>query len=262
MPVPTVPRRAGPPRKKPAKPSSEIPEAREEEAIAAPSVISKADDHKAVETEKEAIVIPEHKEQIINDHQAEIHDEPRSIDSDAEEQAASTKVQGPARDIPLPDEPKQEHEHEHEHEGEHVGPDNPDDDVDAVREEAEDDEQSDYEEKPLDERQHWHLQQDDDHHVGTESQPPSGATGTDEDAEEEEDNVAERLSSEESGSPVVSSQASPESVTLPVSPSRPDIPTRRISAPPHEVAEPQPLAEEFKVEDEDEQGEQESSDGK
>ena len=231
MPVPTVPRRAGPPRKKPAKPEAHV-----EEAVVAPSVISKADDYKAVETEEEAILTPEHKEpdhKTIDDHhQAETHDEPRTIDSDVQQvvEPAST---GPAHDIqsPLPDEPKQEHEHEQEHESKHVDPD--------------------------------HVDQPDDVDTTYEDQP--GATGTDEDAEEEEDNVAAasplRLSSEESGSPVVASHASPEGVTHPVSPSRPDMPTRRVSVPPHEVVEPQPLAVESKVE-EGEEGEPESSDGK
>jgi hypothetical protein len=296
MPVPTVPRRAGPPRKKPMKPPIEVPEARVEEAIAAPSVISTADDHKAVETEGEAILAPEHKEsKIIDDHWAEIHDEPRSIDSDvqhAEElvvesksaTSGESKEQEPAHDVhsPPPDELKQEHKHEHEHEGKHVGPDHLDrpDDVDTIREDrAEDDysdEHSDYDEK-LSVEHH-------EHHVGAEPQPYSaiGATGTDEDAEEEEvrrKRVAERLakmgginpfaaqtlrlSSEETGhadSSVVSSHASPEGVALPASLSRPDIPTKRVSLPSHEVVEPHPLAVESKVEQEQE--EREISDGK
>jgi hypothetical protein len=308
MPVPTVPRRAGPPRKKLVKPPPEAPEERVEESIAAPSVISTVDDHKVVETEEEAILAPEHKEpghKIIDYHQAEIYDEPRSIDSDVqpveeldvESKPASSgesKEQGLAHDVlsPPPDEPKQEHKHEHEHERKHVGHDQPDD-GDTVRyDQAEDDEvidhsdeDSNYEEElSVEHHEHQHLQRDDDHHVGAEPQPHSaiGATGTDEDAAEEEarrKRVAERLakmgginpfaappvrlSSEETGhadSSVVSSHASPESVPLPVSLSRPDIPTRRASLPSHEVIKPHQLAvAEPKVE---EQGEKEITDGK
>ena len=223
MPVPTVPRRAGPPRKKPMKPPPEVPEAQAEEAIAAPSVISTTDDHKVVETEEKAVLAPERKEpepKIIDDHRAEIHDEPRSIDTDVqpakelvvESKPASSgesKEQGPAHEVqsPPPDELKQEQKHEHEQDvgGDHL--DQPDD-VDKIREHlAEDDEimdfsdeHSDYDEKPLVEQHHddQHLQRDDDHHVGAEPQPNPeiGATGTDEDAEEEEarrKRVAERL---------------------------------------------------------------------
>ena len=305
MPVPTVPRRAGLPRKKPVKPPPEVSEARVEEAIAAPAVISTADDHKATETQEEAILAPEHKEpdhKIIDDHLAEIHDESRSIDSDvqhAEElvvvpaSSGESKEQVPAHDVqsPPPDELKQEPKREHEHEREHVGPDNQPDDVDTIREDqAEDDEtidtveHSDYDEKLSVEQHEQHLQRDDDHHVGAEPQPNSaiGATGTDEDAEEEEirrKRVAERLakmgginpfappplrlSSEETGhadSSVGSGHVSPTGVALPVSPSRPDIPMRRASLPSHEVAEPYPLAVEPKVEED--QGEEEFSDGK
>ena len=223
MPVPTVPRRAGPPRKKPVKPP---PEAPVEEAIAAPSV-STADDHKAVEAEEKVVLAPEHKEpelKIIDDHRAEIHDEPRSIDSDiqpAEELVVESKrassgesiEQGPTHDVqspPPPDELKQEHKHELE---QHVSPDHADQpgDVDTIREDqAEDededeeiiDEQSDHDEKPsVEHHEHQHIQLDhldDDHHTGAESQPNSeiAATGTDEDAEEEEvrrKRIAERL---------------------------------------------------------------------
>ena len=312
MPVPTVPRRAGPPRKKPMKPPTEVPEAQVEEAIAAPAVISTADDHKAVEAEEEAILTSEHKEpdyKIIDDHQAEINDEPRSIDSDvqhAEEVVVESnpagsgelKEQEPAHDIESlpPDELDQEHEHELEHEGKPVDPDHPDQlgDVDTIPEDqAEDDEtidhsdeHSDYDENQAAEHdEHQYLQQDDDHHVSAEPQPyfEIGATGTDEDAEEEGEvrrkRVTEqlakmgginpfappplRLSSEETGhadSSVVARNASLASVSLPVSPARPDIPTRRASLPLHEVAEPHPLAVEPKVEEEQE--EKEISDGK
>ena len=306
MPVPTVPRRAGPPRKKPVKPPPEVPEARAEEAIAAPSVISTADDHKAVETEEEAILAPEHKEpdhKIIDDHRAEIHDEPRSIDSDVqhteelvvEATSGESKEQGPAHVIqsPSPDELKQEHKPEHEHERKHPGPAHPDQpsDVDGICEDqAEDgeiidysDEDSNYDENhSVENHEHQHTQRDDDHHI-VEPQPNSaiGATGADEDAEEEEarrKRVAERLakmgginpfappplrlSSEETGhadSSVVSSHSLPANVSLPVSPSPPDIPTRRASLPSHEIAKPHPLAVEPKVDDLEEK---EISDGK
>ena len=308
MPVPSVPRRAGLPRKKPVKPPPEAPEERVEEAIAAPSVASTVDDHKTVETE-EVILAPKDKEpdhKIIDDHRAEIHDEPRPIDLDVqpvEELIVESKAtssgeskEEPAHDVqsPPPDELKQEYKHEHEHERKHVGPDHPDqpDDVDAIRkDQAEDneimdysDEHSDYDEiLSVEHHEHQHLRQDDDHHIDAEPQPYSAtdATGADEDAAEEEvrrKRVAERLakmgginpfaapplrpSSEETGhaDSVVSSHASPESVPLPVSPSRPDVPTRRASLPSHEVAKPHPLAFEPKVEEE--QGEKEVSDGK
>jgi len=127
--------------------------------------------------------------------------------------------------------------------------------------------------------EHLHLQQDNDHHVGAHAEPqPSSAAvvacaeakDKDEDAAEEEarrKRVAERLakmggvnpfaapllspplrrSSEEVGnapSPVISSPsyALPPCVALPVSPPRPDIPTRKASLrSPHEVAEPLPV---------------------
>lgn len=290
MPVPTVPRRAGPPRKKPLKPPPEAPEAPVEEAIAAPPIISTADDHKAVETEEDAVQVPEHKEpepepKIIDDHRAEIHDEPLSIDSDVQPVeelvveskpaiSGESKEQGPAHDIqsPQPDELKQEHKHEHEQ------PDHPDQlgDVDTTREdEAKDDEildtdeLSDYDEKLSVEHHEDHLQRDDDHHIDAEPQPNS-EIGTTEDPEEEEarrKRVAERLAkmgginpfapppsrvlfSEETGhadSSVVSSHNSPESVALPVPP---DNLTRKAGLPPNEVAEPHPLPVEAKVEDE------------
>jgi myosin tail region-interacting protein MTI1 len=289
MPVPTVPRRAGPPRKKSVKPPPEVPEAPVEEAIAAPSVISMADDYKAVESEEEAVLVPKQKEsesKIIDDHRAEIHDEPRSIDSDvqpAEElvveskpaSSGESKEQGPAHDIqfPPPDELKQEHKHEHE-QSDH--PDQPSD-VDTIRKgQAEDDEileideHSDYDEKlSVEHHEDKHLQRDDDHYVGAEPQPNSaiGATGTDEDAEEEEvrrKRVAERLakmgginpfalppsrlpSSEETGHADSSVVSSHASPeSLPVSP---DIPTRKASSPSHDVAESLPLAVKPKVEE-------------
>ena len=216
MPVPTVPRRAGLPRKKPVKPPPEVPEAPVEEAIAAPSVISTADDHKAVKTEEEAVLVPEDKEpdhKIIDDHRADIHLEHRSMDSDvqhAEELVVvpESKELGPAHDVQSPpDEPKQEHTREHEHERKQVSPDHPDqpDNVDTIREDQADDdevidtdEHSEYDEQLSVEDHEQHPQQDDDHHVGAEPQPNSaiGVTGTDEDAEEEEirrKRVAERL---------------------------------------------------------------------
>ena len=299
MPVPTVPRRAGPPRKKPLKPPPEVPEAPVDETTAAPSVVSIADDHKAVETGMEAVVAPEHKEpevKIIDDHRAEIHDEPRSIGSDvrpAEElviesktsSSGESKEQEPAHEIqsPPPDELlKQEHKHEQEQ------ADHPDqlDDVDTIREDqAEDDEvlhsdeHSDYGENLSVE--HHEDQHHDDHHVVAEPQSNSaiGANGTEEDAEEEEarrKRVAERLakmgginpfalppsrlpSSEETGhadSSVVSSHTSPESVASPVSP---DKLTRKASLHSHEVATPLPLAVDPKVEEE--QGGKENLDG-
>ena len=300
MPVPTVPRRAGVPRKKHVKPAPEVPEERLEEVIAAPSVISAVNDHKAVEIEEEPTQAPEHKEldhKIIDDHRAEIHDEPQSIDSDAqpaeelivESKPASSgesKEEGPAHDVqsPPPDELKQEHEHEQKRK--HVGPDQPDD-VDTIREDqAEDDEIIDYsdehsdhdEELSVEHHEHQHIQQDDDRHVGAESQPHSAIGAADTDEEARRKRVAERLakmgginpfaapplrpSSEETDhadSLVVSSHASLESVSLPVSPSRSDIPTKRASLPSHEVAKPHPLAVEPKVE---EQGGKEISDGK
>ena len=299
MPVPTVPRRAGPPRKKPVKPPPVVPEAPVDEATAAPSVISTADDHKAVETGEEVVLAPEHKEpelKTIDDHRAEIHNEPQSIDSDvqpaeelvAESKPASSgesKEQGPVHDIqsPPPDELKQEHKH-----GQPDHPDQPND-VDTIREDLaeedeilEADEHSDYGENlSVEHHEDQNLQRDDDHHVAAEPQQNSaiGATGTDEDAEEEEarrKRVAERLakmgginpfaqppsrlpSSEETGhedSSVVSSHASPESVAPSMSP---DKPMRKASSPSHEVAPPLPLAVKPKVEEE--QGEKDISDG-
>ena len=299
MPVPTVPRRAGPPRKKPIKPPPEVPQAPMEEAIAIPSVISTVDDHKPVETREEAILTPEQKElepKIIDDHRAEIHDEPQPINSDVqpveelvfESKPASgeSKEQGHAHDIqsPPPHELKQERKHEHEDE-QPVHPVQPGN-VNTIGEDQDDeiidtDEDSDYDEKISAEHHDHHLQRDDDHRVGAEPQPNSaiGATGTDEDAEEEEvrrKRVAERLakmgginpfalppsrlpSLEETGHvdpSAVSSHASPESVALPV---LPDNLTRKASLPSHEVAKPLPLAVKPKVKEE--QGEKEISDG-
>lgn len=286
MPVPMVPRRAGPPRKKPVKSTPEVPEVSEEraeEVIATPPVIS--------EPEHQAIPAPEHKDLDHKDHH-EIYDEPQSIDSGiqhkpAEELVADSKSassgelqeQGPTHDatIEASNEIKQEQDHEHEHEHR---TDQPEDDeiIDSS------DEHSNYDET--------HSVEHHDDHVGAEPQPSSvvDATGTEEDEEDaaEEEarrtRIAERLakmggitpfaapllspplppSSEETGHadpPVVSSPASRRSYTLPESPSRPDIPTRRASLPSHEVAKPHALPiVESKVEEE--QGEREISDGK
>jgi myosin tail region-interacting protein MTI1 len=278
MPVPTVPRRAGPPRKKSVKPPPEVlevSEERTEEAIATPPVISTVD-----ELEHKAIPSPEHKDVDHKDHR-EIHDEPQSIDSEPAN-TGILKEQELTHDAPLAtieasNEIKQEQDHEHEHEHQ--------------TEQAEDDEIIDSSDEHSDYDENQSVEHHDDR-VGAEPQPFSvvDATGTkeeEEDAAEEEarrKRVAERLakmgginpfaaplsspplppSSEETGladSPVVSSHASLRGDILPESPSRPDIPTRRASLSSHEVAKSHPLpVVESKVEEE--QGEREISDGK
>ena len=233
MPVPTVPRRAGPPRKKPVKPSApppevpEVSEERVEEVIATPATVDELE-QKAAEP---AIEAPEHEEldhKEIHGHQGEIHDEPLPIDSDvqhesvkglvAESESAGSKDQEAAHDghspfatIEVSDEQEREQEHEH------VDVDYPDqmedEDVMPTRRY---DHQSHYEDETIvdhsdeypdeshadEHHEYQHLQQDEDHHVdvNVEAQP-SSAVGVeeeheDEDAAEEEarrKGVAERL---------------------------------------------------------------------
>lgn len=293
MPVPTVPRRAGPPRKKPVKSSPEVPEASEErveEVIATPPAVDGLE-HKAVEkAEETAILASGHEDK---DHRAEIHDEPQPIDSDIQHLAAETKPasssdeskeQGPmydARSPPATFEASNELKQEDEHEP--IDLDHPyqPDGIDTIPKDQTDDdndpdEHSNYDENSID-------QEDDDHHVDAEPQPSStvGVTDTEEEEEDvaEEEarrkRVAERLAKmggiNPFAAPLLSPPLPPSEETshadspvvfAPVSPSRPDIPTKRASlSSSHEVVEshPPPVVE-YKVEEE--QGEKEISDGK
>ena len=95
MPVPTVPRRAGPPRKKPAKPTAappEIPENRVEEVDATPPSIPTIDNLE----QKAHAITPEHEDlyqpQETKAHQGEIHDQPQSIDSNVQHEPAEELV--------------------------------------------------------------------------------------------------------------------------------------------------------------------------
>jgi hypothetical protein len=251
------------------KSSSEASKERVEEAIATPAVISMVDEgHKAVEkTEETAIPATEPEEK---DQRAEIHDEPQSIDLDVQHK--------PAEELVAESKPASSGEHEH--------------DVDTIpKDQAKDediidypDEGSDDDDKSAEHDDHQHLAQDDDHHIGAEPQPSSfmlRATGTEEEEEDdaEEDarrkRVADRLAKmggiNPFAAPLLSPPLRPSSQdefghdppvvsSLPVSPTRPDIPPKSDSLPSHEVAEPHPVSvAESKVE---EQGEKEISDGK
>ncbi|KAF8802575.1 hypothetical protein BYT27DRAFT_7196501 [Phlegmacium glaucopus] len=223
MPVPTVPRRAGPPRKKPVKPTApppevpEVPEERVEEVIAAPAIISTVDE---VE-QKAAIELPEHEgllgQKEIDIHQGEIHDEPQSIYSnvqhefveelvaesepagsgESKEQEFAYKLQ-PAT-VVSSDELKQEHKHEHVHidypdQLEAVVTEDQSDD-DGSHYEYEDEHSQGYDEKyAAEHHEHQRLQQHDGHHVKADAGPqPSSAVGvaSTQDEDEDEDAVEE-----------------------------------------------------------------------
>jgi len=208
--------------------SPEVPdgfsEEQVEEAIITPPAVDQLE-HKAVEKADETAISAPEQDLDHKDDQAEIHDEPQSIDPDVQRKLAEQPVvenkpatsgeskEGPAYNTQSPplatteasnEERNQEQEHEH-------GPVNPDhhqpDDMDTIlKDQGEDDEtidssneHSDYDENDLFEHYHQHLQQDDDD-VGAEPQLSSvvgtGMEEKEEDAAEEDarrKRVAERL---------------------------------------------------------------------
>jgi hypothetical protein len=223
MPVPAVPRRtrgsssvtrrAVPSRKKSAMSPPEVPEVSEErveETIITPP--SDQLEHKAVEKVEETVMPALEPGLDHEDRQAEIHDEPQSIDSDVQHKpvqqpvvenkrasSGESKEEGPAYNTqsPLFEASSEEHSQEHEHEHGPVNPDHhqPDDMDTILKDQGKDDEtidssdeHSNYHENHLVESDHQPLQQDEGH-VVAEPQLPSvvGATGT----EEEEENAAE-----------------------------------------------------------------------
>ena len=152
MPVPTVPRRAGPPRKKPVKPSAPpTPPVIAAPVIATPVIATPIIAQPVIATppvipietvEEKAIKVPEHKDvghEEIDNHQ--IHDEPQSIDlavqhvpavgsvaqseeassGESKEQNLTNDVQSfPLATIEASNESKQQHSHDRDHEHQHV----------------------------------------------------------------------------------------------------------------------------------------------